>query len=1559
MIRRAAIATFLGFLALSVQGALAQLNYAQRSVNIRAGVVVLDSQQIVPGVQANYNPYVWYNLDSSRQIKPSGWNFHNPAGAGAVTPTIAARWGAINTALGSGIVPVLDARLGKKDAPYWELRLSAATDEQLSQFDVLSLSVQGYLSVNPDERGRLRRFIEAGGVLWVDLTSAALNQIDVVNGLPMPFNMDVTNVAAAFSADWFHPLLSFPGSISPSNLLAMQSENALGLRTVSLAALGYGDLAELQQSTEGDFARFYHVAGDQKGPFLSVARIGDGFMVVTTRGVARTLNRTQRLLNNQLPSGTYIPNNLSVAENLVPDATTEAAAKIVVNMVHLVSGSPQFGKGAHKANGGPIDVSAPLLQKFSVSPGYDPGPSNYLPPAVYKGCVAIVFENRLWVFDADPARDMDKDGNPDDGVQDFSFGQSYDLLWISERTVLTGPVSPPTCAEVPNSTIVDQISVVDGQGRLCVFNLHSPGTKDVMPVFVSGPPPSYSPPGGGDAQRGPYAPTFYDGCYFIADDVSMGLSGVVGRVWVANAADGQMMSTTAPWAVGGNGVGQIQRPSAPVTVGDIPIQDGSGGTDRVVYIPTRPNPLGGPQATAGLTSLWFGVKGEKPANWTEAGNQLVVVTRASLQGLRIHMPAGPDPLGIKLSVIDGNGNPLDAAAMNTLFTTGVSESNGILTFTKRGAAVMPANASVRVDYTIDWGTGNAGVQNQIIRGNVFLPDDTAKARVIVDHVALSPTGMLYFVASNPDPTATGTDGGTYYAMQESARGNFLLKDRYDLYPAHTVTLNQAAPINYAETLFDTDELTTFAGPFLSGSFTRLRFRSGPVVVGDTVYLTAAGYKFGGLVPCTIVMAFKADPETAEILLPEINGSFTLLQPDFARNDNRARPTTFSILQGGQFVYEGNQGNGRGRIRISNLSPNQRGLIQNSISRSQPVIIRRAGQPDILVEPDRTASNWSTLQWFAVYHGYDNASPPTVAGNTLYFGAKSVLPSILRGDPFPSWTTTGLILGMDSVISPSDAFLHDNPTRPWLKQLWQIDRDNPTPGAVAPNPDIRMPQMRGVTSFEEWRQRLFQSTIASRDSFGVIAGDGMLFSWGTDGLFGFSRADFIVADESRLARFDSSGNPLWSSDNSATTGTNLDSGAAGVITPLVRPTRAYALNARELMVVDTGADRIIQLDRNGREIRSISSFHLDPQYTPEGFTTNAPLTLRQPRDVYVYGTYVKSHSHSMPKLLEYWVHYLIADTGNHRLIELIDRYEADPVTRRIIGVILDSQNVRALGVLNWHSPATYSGGQFNYTGVSSLYDAYTGAPRRVYVAGIGGGLPTRVGLGLDSPSAGAATTSQEGNGGIIVFNDASSIVDVIEKVWIPDIPANVLWDPNTASFNSAAEPGHFKKLSNVRSVNVRFQILPVAGVQISVMFADNDGVYEIYHNGTDWVVNWMLPKAAYRVMRRNIGDNRPTDNANPLDFLPTYARRLESGQVLIVNGYGGKMQTTNPNPATARDFFGEVIEVDGAYDGLNNNAAPGYSLGKQNFGFSWFSVLFQLPPVTGARGIVMPVFADRR
>jgi hypothetical protein len=75
-------------LALASAAAVAQQGYAFRKVDIRAAYLHLNGDHLATGAAQNLTaPFVWFNLDSNRDIKPAGWNIYNPLAPGWLDPS--------------------------------------------------------------------------------------------------------------------------------------------------------------------------------------------------------------------------------------------------------------------------------------------------------------------------------------------------------------------------------------------------------------------------------------------------------------------------------------------------------------------------------------------------------------------------------------------------------------------------------------------------------------------------------------------------------------------------------------------------------------------------------------------------------------------------------------------------------------------------------------------------------------------------------------------------------------------------------------------------------------------------------------------------------------------------------------------------------------------------------------------------------------------------------------------------------------------------------------------------------------------------------------------------------------------------------------------------------------------------------------------------------------------------------------------------------------------------------------------------------------------------------
>ena len=1571
------------FLAAVLAAALATsqpLPYAQSRTTIKAGTLLIESQRVGfgAGVPANVAPHLWSNLDQDSIAKPASWTFDNPLGQSAMTADAANRWGATP---GAGFFPSPGNQLKKSDAAYWEIQLSLTSEDSLSQFDVLNLTVNGNLSLNTTEREKLRRFVDQGGVLWVDLVNDAGLTVDLANGLPYGFDWAVS--VQPIEANLLHPVLSSPNPIRLSDLELMSYAGAIGqivTLPIDISALPVSPLASW---VTPDSRRLEPVAGNNSGRTISVAQLGEGYIVVTARGVTATLNRG--VVGSQPPPRTPQVNRAFMGLEPVFDDAYGAAAKFAINVISLATSYSTPGASSRHSGGSAVTVDAPMLMRFAAPFGagaFTPGK----PAVIFKGYIVTTAAGRVTVFDADPSRDTDRDGDPDDGIPD-PLGVGTDVIW---QSVDLGTLSSPTVVEVPSTVLndpstglaVNQIWVTDSSGTVRVFNLDTTPMVGVVPLASIG-PPSGLPAG---AAGEPHSVTVHESMVVVAG--SRATDGL-GRLWIIDLNTATVLSSTNAWAL--FGVSQFLPSSASATVGYIPVADSPGALDRVIYVPQQPPTLGPPRP-ASLTSFWLGARGEQPIRVTRLGPTVVrLATRASQQRLPLVFGGGSSSYGLKITLLKPNGDPFTLGEMQTVFSGTLSNPGtpgeidvvllapGPWDYDGTTTPGDPTDdVGWRVDYTLDWGQiGALGGPSPaaFVRGNIEFPDTVANTRQIVGGAALGPQGNIFVVTAAP---GAGDIGSTLFNLVEKGRGDFRLIYRYDLYDALTFNINQGASptdtIALPPSFVDEDVLLTDL-PFLNTQINSLKFVGGPAVRGSTVHCVAKGVKFGGI-EVTVVMAFEANPGPLEFSVEGTSTNFTILQPDVSRSVTKTAPTTFSDMRSNQFTAERITGQNRVRIVIDNAMTNTRGRIGDSISSSLPVMIRRNGQTDTLVEPETPGTTsygafpglaggkFTPLIWYAVLNGYGATTAPVVTGDTVFTAGASMLPSLLSGGP-PS--TNGLMYAISAEISPNDPFLRANSVRPWHQQLTTVVKASPAPGDFIAADAIKWPQFRGAKDFDDIRIRILQAALPDSSAISLAVGYGALAVTSSSNLYGFARSDFYVVDEGRVSRFDSSGNPLWSASQTLNAGVNQPSGGSSSGVRLSRPTRMYPdpSGSNGFWIVDSGNDRVTLVDAAGRELRTIKGFRLDPIFVPQGMGDSEAKTLRDPRDVYVFESKVTAANNplSNPQPLELWRHVIIAEAGNNRVVELVDRFALDPASGRVIGIVsYNDPNFgvqQALGVLVWHTPEELSGKRYAYNSVAFTFvDDGAGGRRRVVALGFGNVEPGRASFGLDTAPQDLDVSS--GYGGIVLYDGANS--RVITSFAKPAIPAGAYLAetaPGSGVFDfltpaEPAEPEH--KVAGLTSVSLRY-INTVVGPRLSVMLTSSTGIYELVQpdltQPDQWAVNWMLPFEAYIGMRRprtagpysqlQIGDN-------PQKFQPQYARRLDSGEVLIVNGYMGRRWN-------ATEFFGEVSLIDGRTGGAGNT--PGYDILRPNLGFNSLSVVYELPPVQGIRGITRPVYAERQ
>lgn len=1566
------------------------VGYAPKTTPIRAGVLLVRNNAglLLPSGA----PHIWSIVDRDNSIKPADWRFDTPFGTSILTNDAASRWG------GSA-----GQSIDKSYAPYWEVDLRNTTEESLERFDVLSLSVTGPSVITPDEREKLRLFIDKGGVLWVDLAVPGTAGFDSVNNLPSP--VSIVNSGAAMALNALHPLALAPNRLALYDLYAM-SDPASSL-AVNPYSFGASPIGQLLRGTQQDGLRLDPMATSGTSAVIATAQFGNGFLVVTTRGISRKVNRSA------IPGN--LNNNAIKVVDAAKDVPYQAGMKLVVNMLSLSSRFASRDGGSRNANSTQVNIAAPAIKRFNAPAiGGTPGS-----PVLFNGRMIVKAGGTIYVYDADPNNDVDRDGNVDDGLPD-PVGTPYDRIWSSQNL---GTISDVTAIEVPNSPITEQLWVTSSDGRAHGFNLSQTTFLNVAPFASIDAPTAVGP------VTRTYAPTYHEGVLYIADAI-----GNIGRLWMINprmAAFGEgnasrnvdddgAVAGTYTWSM--TGASRYRGPGASPAVAYIPIQDGSGGLDKVAYIATN-RVTGAGAAPVSLVSIWLGARAEVPTQVNRVSQNLNLQTRAASQNLRISLIQGDRaPFGFNFRVLDPNGNVFTDAQMATYFTgTLLQPSNGTVQvqiqpgmttaydWDGQNTPTDPTDdVSYRLDYAVDFTSGATGADSYV-RTFIEVMDETGNPQLdLAAPPAVAESGNIGLIVRR-------ANGGSFYNLVEHGRSDFWVRTRFEFHSAINNLGAIGATAPYPPAIVDQDDLVLLL-PFLNQPLSNLQ----PVGIsaqGDSFFVSAVGSKqigpFG--IPTGILISFEADPDPIEFIIATGSGDTNLLfkQPDMARSGYSSVPALFSTLPGSLFSIEPVAGSTNlKRVSINSLSSSTRGPMNSALANNLPVIVNQNGTTDTIYEPEapvdnapffrgRSGGKYSHLNWYTVINGYNLQQGPVVAGQTVYIAGTSVLPALMNGEPPTRFD--GLMFAMDARVAPDDKHLVSTAARPWVSQLYSL-KYAPDPGdpvipppfsfnKVTPADAIKWPQWRGIRSFDDARVRILQAALLGEDTFyGLAAGEGAVAVVSEDFNTLFKRSDILVVDASRISRFDPAGNPIWSAEATTYSGFNQP-GIASRVRRMSTPSKAYPDGANGYVFADPGNNIVVRMDAAGQEIRSIDSIRLHPDVTPindplrperapNGQGNNESKLLRNPQDVTFWTSYVSGAdadrlfpSEGNGHANERWDHWLIADAGNNRVIEVVDRYRLDSVGR-VAGVVryrdfADNEGdgfTPALGMLWWHSPEEFSGKRYAYNSIARTVIDTGSGPREAVAFGFNNVQPSRQTFGLDTGSTapGPQTDNSTGYGGVVIYDGPQT--KVINEFWVPAIPNGSLMS-DLGGGNYAFDPGQGArieqayKVSNLTSVSVRY-IDVGAGPVLTVMLSTDRGVFEVWERpdpagpvgATRWEVRWMLPTEAYVNMRRSSLTATTFTLAdlslNSLRFRPMHARRLDSGDVLIVNGYTG---TTRGGA----EFNGEVVLVNGNFASGTDIRQPGYDVNRINLGFNSLSILFELPPVQGIRGIVRPVFAERQ
>ncbi|MCS7300097.1 MAG: hypothetical protein NZ556_00885, partial [Fimbriimonadales bacterium] len=480
---------------------------------------------------------------------------------------------------------------------------------------------------------------------------------------------------------------------------------------------------------------------------------------------------------------------------------------------------------------------------------------------------------------------------------------------------------------------------------------------------------------------------------------------------------------------------------------------------------------------------------------------------------------------------------------------------------------------------------------------------------------------------------------------------------------------------------------------------------------------------------------------------------------------------------------------------------------------------------------------------------------------------------------------------------------------------------------------------------------------------IAVGEGLLIVSSGEGLQAYSRQSTIIADEGRLLEVDTAGRVVWSTENTQLdiyTGSIAPSKARYGITPNAR---VYRYGENELIIAEPERNRVAIIDRAGSEIRTITRFIPDrvvlrsasgevseivelrePTAFNSNYISGAPDTLRHPTDVTVWTEFVPAdrNPYRVRQPLEYWIHYTITDTGNGRVVDIVDRYVADPNTFTVGEPVQHPQLGAMLGVLYWMTPAQRQERAYRYVS-AQRFEYWDGAQTRVGFATLVqnaavGGFEARG----DTPTPQDPATPEAGMITLQLLVNGRDQTVYIRRMRLPDgriVPILAPVALDTAK-RSASGNGN-------------------AGLYLLV--TTSTGVYELAVPLTGTIedtlpVTWMLTNEVYtNHIRRRIGGSELAEEngglLRPILFKPRQARYLDNGNVLIVNAYSGTTLVRSGGDLETRDFPGEVFEID----------ANDYRATEENLGFSNSSILWSTldrPELSGSHPLRKPSSADR-
>ncbi len=480
-------------------------------------------------------------------------------------------------------------------------------------------------------------------------------------------------------------------------------------------------------------------------------------------------------------------------------------------------------------------------------------------------------------------------------------------------------------------------------------------------------------------------------------------------------------------------------------------------------------------------------------------------------------------------------------------------------------------------------------------------------------------------------------------------------------------------------------------------------------------------------------------------------------------------------------------------------------------------------------------------------------------------------------------------------------------------------------------------------------------VGASPSAPAIAGGALVVN-GRSGIAGYANRVTLVADSTRLLELNSSGDATWAVDS--TTGappgstlaqsvTALNAGIAPSL-ELNRPTAVTELTANDYLVADTGNNRCVRFDRSGKTVWELS--RVNDAYTGEAsaaaFGKTKPLlapgepdTLNQPTSVQIYsqtlpvgtGTYT-------------FVRYLISDTGNFRVLEVVDTFDSStgaPVGTPHNLVWVSHTHDTQQRQYRYQSAAYFT----TTSNTPSLHMVYYVVAlvtnKRIPSLASGGTLSP---ANADAPGASIVLLNLLHNQG----DPTDGMIDQAQSKFSAYLTGSTntgySFDIDTTARGTGTNPSTLF-FRNPRYLKAYVPQTSTATVPLqSFLVADDNGVFDLQPSGQGLLAQWGFTQKDYQALTVPLTLAQVVAGTSfsraGIPFVPTSIQRVATDQVgsynegryLVTNGFsGGEASgpvTLNGGP---QGFGGEVLELGVMFKPstttLETDVSEAYTLGR--------------------------------